>query len=138
MKRFAPILILVLATVLWSGCKKEDLVDPTTNDIEDITTQEQMDAKIASGVSLIFYHASWCTLCKEQRPAVEAVSEDAANAEVGFGEIEYDEHKDIVKSKNINGFPTIVIYVDGKEHIRFDGKGHSQAQIQQGIDSARD
>jgi hypothetical protein len=46
------------------------IVDTKTNSLTDIISQEQFDQEVKAGVSLVFYHASWCTRCAAQRPAV--------------------------------------------------------------------
>ena len=65
--------MLVLVSGLFlSACSKENLVPENTQliEISDINTYNQ---EIASGVSIVFYHATWCTKCASQRPAVENI-----------------------------------------------------------------
>lgn len=133
-------LVLLLAGIFnFTACKEDEeepLVDTTQNELVDITSQTQFDDAVKDGVSLIFYHAVWCKLCAEQRPAVEGVSTNAKFAAVFFGEVEYEEHKDLVKSRKIDGFPTVVVYKDNLEVKRFNGKGHSQQSLEDALTAA--
>ena len=52
-----------------------------------------------------------------------------------FGEVEYEDHPDIVEAHNIEGFPTIIIYNDGEEAQRFTGGGNTTADIKSAIQS---
>ena len=112
-----------------SACTKEDLVDTSSNDIEDVNSLQVFEAKIANGVSIVFFHASWCSVCAEQRPAFEATSAKSEFNTVFFGEVEFEANNDINQPYGITGFPTIAFYKDGVEVARLTGKGHSEADI---------
>ena len=130
---FKAIYLLGFMTIFFGCNDKEALVDVSTNKLEDITSQEQFDNEIKSGVSMVFFHASWCTKCAAQRPAVQTVSEEDEFIDIFFAEVEYEDHPDIVESRNIKGFPTIVIYKNDVEEKRFTGKGHSDEEIRKAL-----
>ena len=117
--------LIVFALVLIAGCKKE-LVDTAANDIKDVNSLESLNAEISSGISLVFYHASWCAVCKEQRPAFESLSKNKEAAFANFCEMEFDDNKEAVRAKKVTGFPTLVLYKNGEEKQRWNGKGHSE------------
>lgn len=120
--------IAVIAIALW-GCKKENLVDTSENEIADVQSQEQFEETIESGVTVVFFHASWCSKCKAQRPAFESAASNNSVGEATFMELEHEDHPDITEKYGVPGFPTIVIYQDGVEDIRLTGKGHSEQKI---------
>lgn len=122
-------LFIIMTAVLALGSCKKDLVDTSANQIEDLTDLGVAKQKIETGVSMVFFHASWCKVCKEQRPAFETVSKNTEVASSRFYEVEYDDHKDIVDNYKVTGFPTIVLYSGGKEIKRFSGKGHSESDL---------
>lgn len=128
MKRFFAIIIF-FALVASCAKEKEDLVDTSANEIEDLNSLEAFENKISTGVSVIFFHASWCSVCAEQRPAVEATSMMSAFNNVFFGEVEFEANNEINEPYGVIGFPTIVFFKDGVEQERFTGKGHSEAAI---------
>lgn len=134
MKRYFLFLLVILFI---NACdkEKEDLVDTSQNDITDINGLDNFQMEIQNGVSVVFFHASWCTVCAEQRPAVEASAADVANADVLFAEVEFEDNAEVNLEYGIEGFPTIVFFKDGIEEDRFVGKGHSVQAIQEVIDS---
>jgi thioredoxin 1 len=125
MKKMITLLSLI---VMLASCKK-DLVDTTANDIPDVTDLASFEQNIAEGVSLVFYHAAWCSKCKEQRPAFEAASNNTESGPAKFFELDYDDYEDIAKKYDVSGFPTMVLYKDGIEVQRFQGTGHSENQL---------
>jgi thiol-disulfide isomerase/thioredoxin len=123
------ILMLALASLIFSsGCKKE-LVDTSLNDIEDVTGVEKFNNTIASGVTMAFFHADWCRNCEEIRPTVEAVSKDADLDFAQFIEVNYDDNTDVFEDKSVPTFPQLLFFVDGEEKSRLKGKSHSQEAI---------
>lgn len=135
MKKF--LIFFLFSAFLAQSCKDDSpIVDTQANMLTDITSTQQFNQNIETGVSLIFYHASWCTKCKAQRPAVEAVAERAEFSEVFFGEVEYEDFSEIVGDRNIQGFPTVVVYKDNNEEMRFSGQGHTEQQFVDALNKA--
>ena len=129
------VLITLVATIVsaLASCGDQAIVETSNNGLVDITSEEQFNNGISEGVSMVFYHASWCSKCAAQRPAVEEVSEDGQFAEVFFAEVEFEDFDQLVKDRDIPGFPTIVIYKEGNEEKRFVGQGHSRAEVTQAL-----
>lgn len=128
--------ISIFLIVVGLGCKDDVVTNTATNSLVDIMSKEHFDTSVQSGVSLVFYHASWCSKCAAQRPAVEAVSEEAEFLDVFFAEVEYEDFSSLVEARGIQGFPTVVIYKDNKEEKRFSGQGHSQEEISNAVKAA--
>lgn len=130
-------ILLVSLIFLMGSCDKEQesLVDTSANDLEDINNLAFFENSISSGVSVIFFHASWCEVCAEQRPAVEEASQVPAYHTVFFGEVEYEKNTNINQTYSVGSFPTIVFYKDGAESARFTGKGNSLAEIEARINA---
>lgn len=128
-------LIPLFIAFIFIGCKKkesESVHEPVAG-LTAITTLSQINSEVATGVSMIFFHASWCSICQAQRPAVSEVAVDMDLNNVFFGEVEYDDHTDIVEAYNVDGFPTIVIIKDGAEVDRILGGGHTAEEIKTAI-----
>jgi thiol-disulfide isomerase/thioredoxin len=121
----------ILFLFFFTNCSKEKnpLVDTDKNELIDIESLSQFQTNINQGVSVVFFHASWCSICASQRPAVEAVSVLNQFNSVFFGEVEFEENQDINSMYNISGFPTIVFYKDGNEEHRMTGRNNTEAQI---------
>lgn len=133
-------LFLFAAILLFSvnACQeeeKEDLANTEANSVEDINALDVFEDRIADGVSMVFFHASWCTICAEQRPAFEATSENTTFNAVFFGEVEFEVNTNINQTYNVGSFPTIVFFKDGVEQSRLTGSGHSQATLEATINA---
>ena len=63
---------------------------------------------------MVFFHAAWCSVCKEQRPLVESASESEELSFAKFIEVEYDDQRDIFDTYNINSFPQIAFFKNGE------------------------
>ena len=115
------------------ACKKKEVEHEPVAGLLEINSITQINTEVSNGVSFIFFHASWCSVCQAQRPAVSEVAVDHDLSSVFFGEVEYDNYPDIIEAYNISGFPTMVIYVDGNEVDRINGGGNSAASLKSKI-----
>ena len=126
--------LLLSVVLMFFGCKKEviqqdESVHEPVVGLNSIVSLSDITSKTSSGVSLIFFHASWCSVCQAQRPAVTEVATDQELSQVFFGEVEYDDYPEILEYYDVQGFPVIVILKDGAEVSRLNGGGHSAADI---------
>ncbi|MEZ4911004.1 MAG: thioredoxin family protein [Saprospiraceae bacterium] len=117
--------LFITMTLVFSGCSKNEDIGTLTN----VNSLEEFNNTLDSGVSLMFFHASWCTLCQDQRPAIEALvnREDVKSAKIA--QVDYEVVKEVVNAYGITGFPTIVFYKDGIEKNRLNGKGHTEEEL---------
>ncbi len=127
---------LIIACAMLVSCEKEqESGNQTENEtapapkLTDITNLSGYNQQISAGVSLMFFHATWCSKCAAQRPAIEGLLGDASLKEVFFGQVDYEEIGEVVQAASVQGFPTIVFYRDGVETSRFAGQGHSKDKI---------
>jgi len=121
-------LFILLLVISFIGCSKEDI----SNDqkvLETINGITQFESNVKTGVSLVFFHAVWCSKCAEQRPAVEALTKDAQLNAVFFGQVDYEKNSDIRTKYGVAGFPTILIFKDGVVKHDLSGKGHTQEEL---------
>ena len=114
--------------IFFAACKK-DLVDATKNDIEDVQSLDAFKADIKEGSTVVFYFASWCSVCEEFRPTVESVQQNDEVNSVKFLEVEYDDNRDVFTDQGVNSFPQLLIYKDGLEQKRLIGKNHSESEV---------
>ena len=118
--------LLVLASFI--SCKKED-ISGDTGVLTTITSLAAYETEIKSGVSLMFFHATWCPKCEAQRPAVEGLTKDSALSKVKVGQVDYEKVQEIVNKYNVLGFPTILIYKDNVLKHEISGQRHSQEKL---------
>jgi thioredoxin-like negative regulator of GroEL len=60
---------------------------------------------------------------------VEGLLKDDALKQVFFGQVDFEKVNDVAKAAKVVGFPTIVLFRDGKEEARLNGQGHSAEKI---------
>lgn len=114
---------------LWTVSCNKDQDQAINSSLQDIQSLSEFNSQISDGVSLVFFHATWCPKCAAQRPAVEGLVGDATLREVFFGQVDYEKVTDVVQTAKVQGFPTLVFYKNGVETARFSGQGHSKEKI---------
>jgi len=70
----------------------------------------------ATGLGLIFVHASWCAPCQRTKPSIEAISQEDNGIAVVM--IDGDEDLDTPALLELKTFPLIVLTRDGEELAR--------------------
>ncbi|MCB0660173.1 MAG: thioredoxin family protein [Saprospiraceae bacterium] len=119
------LLLFVSIFIGFNSCSKTEDI----GSLENIQSLDEFKGIISSGVSLIFFHASWCPNCQEQRPAIEALTKRDDLKAAKIYQVDYEKIKEVVNEYNIIGFPTIVFYKNNVEVKRFESKGHSEEEL---------
>ena len=70
------------------------------------------------GVVLVDFHADWCGPCKMLEPTVEEV---AAETDATVAKVDVDELQDLAQSYQVQGVPTLLLFVDGEPADRMVG-----------------
>lgn len=66
---------------------------------------------------LVLFHAEWCSHCKRLMPTWDAfAAKNKHNKSIGFKKISCVEHPDVCDAF-ANGYPTIILFSDGKKHV---------------------
>lgn len=83
-------------------------------------TEDIFESKIASGVVLVDFFATWCGPCKMLSPIVEEI---AAECDGSFSvyKVDIDEAEDVAMDFAIMSVPTLIIFKDGVEATRMIG-----------------
>jgi thiol-disulfide isomerase/thioredoxin len=81
--------------------------------IHEPTSAAELDRLLASGDSMVMFHAKWCGHCKNTLPEYKKAAQDMMAAHPGLKVIAVngDGAPDILKAHGVKGFPTI-------KHIR--------------------
>lgn len=83
---------------------------------------------------LTLYYAPWCPHCKPVKPIFDELSEIyAGNKDVTISTINGDDNKELLKEKNIKGYPTIMLTYQDKD-IEYKGERTAQ-KLQEFIQS---
>ena len=86
------------------------------------SSNESDPAKImnSSEPTLIFFHAPWCGHCKRAKPEFEKLMKKISGMKgKKAAMINCDEHQDIARDNDVQGFPTIRYYHEGPKSKKF-------------------
>ena len=125
--------LLLFSTVLFlflNACTK-DSATVENSDLVTVNSLEDFQNRTKTGASLVFFHATWCSLCANQRPKVEALLQDNDLKNVFFGQVDFEKNTPIVDAYNVNGFPTILILKDGVVRHALTGSNNSTAKLKE-------
>lgn len=72
--------------------------------------EENFEENIKSGLKLVEFYAVWCSFCQKQRPVLEELSRN----NIWIGTVDADKNPLITEKYEISGFPTFVLFRQGK------------------------
>ena len=79
----------------------------------EIINEQNFNEKIASGVVLVDFFATWCGPCKMLAPIFEELSTEM-EGKVKFIKVDVDQCPDISMQYSVASIPTIIVFKDGK------------------------
>ena len=83
-------------------------------------TENNFEEKIASGVVLVDFFATWCGPCRMLSPVIEEIS-DESDGFYAVYKVDIDECEDIAMDFGIMSVPTLIVFKDGAEAERMIG-----------------
>lgn len=89
--------------------------------------KDNFDQEIKEGTVFVKFFAPWCGHCKRMAPTWEQLAasyEDNAAVKIGHVDCTADDNQNraICDSQGVNGFPTLIVYKDGKKIEEYSGK----------------
>lgn len=83
--------------------------------IRELTDETfEQDVKQSSGTELVEFFATWCPHCQHMQPLVEELAASNAHNTPVY-QVDIDKCPDLAKVYAPDGFPTFVLFVNGKE-----------------------
>lgn len=88
-----------------------------TTNVTQISLKEYEASIPKEGTVLVDFSAEWCPPCKKVEPIVKSLEEEGTQVI----RIDGGNQKELCKAMQISGFPTLIIYKNGKESARKTG-----------------
>jgi thioredoxin 1 len=78
------------------------------------------DQKVAKGISLIDFWATWCGPCRMAGPVIDELAEKYKD-KLLIGKVDVDKESELAEKYGVMSIPTVVLLKDGKEVDRVVG-----------------
>lgn len=131
------IVVIVIAYLIYSFYRKYTLLK--NSELQEksarliVLTDATFQKTIKTGVTLVDFWAPWCTPCRLQDPAINALA-DEMDGKVKVCKLNVDEHKKAATKMKIRNIPNIIIFKNGKPVKQLIGV-KSQRQIEKALNS---
>jgi thioredoxin 1 len=86
---------------------------------QPFTAKAFADAQAAGKSILVDVYASWCPVCKVQRPIVQGL--EKSNPQLAVFEVDFDKAKDVLKRFGVQYQSTLIVFKGAKEVGRSTG-----------------
>lgn len=83
-------------------------------------SESNFEQKIAQGVVLVDFFATWCGPCKMLSPIIEEIN-DEKDESFSVYKVDIDACEDIALDYAIMSVPTLIVFKDGQEAARMIG-----------------
>lgn len=107
---------LALSAVLLSAMSADALTRRLPFD------QKAFDAAQASGRPiLVEIYASWCPVCKVQRPLLTKLGQNPKYQKIAYFEVDFDRQKDVLRALRVSKQSTLIVFKGKNEVARSTG-----------------
>jgi thioredoxin-like negative regulator of GroEL len=122
MKRLLPGIVVILALVAFGWWRGRPVAVPAIFDTRPLA-QVQGEAEAQGKPLIIKATASWCPPCKEMDRTTfsDAGVVDAIRAAGLAAHMDIDEHQEAARAWGIEGVPTTLVFLNGRELARAEG-----------------
>ena len=93
---------------------------PTIYDVDEAAFERRVIQASRHQPILVDFWAEWCAPCRSLSPSLERVIAELEGL-VLLAKVEVDDNMHLVGHYRLRGFPTVILFVDGKEIGRFHG-----------------
>ena len=81
---------------------------------------ENFDASIAKGMTLVDFYADWCGPCRMMTPVIEEFAQEM-QGKISVGKLDIDASQRVTQAFGVTSIPTLILFKDGLEVKRIVG-----------------
>ncbi|CAO3598368.1 unnamed protein product [Absidia cylindrospora] len=96
-----------------TGSKDTPLVKPNPNGQSVVFDEESFKQATQERPYFVKFYAPWCPHCQHLAPIWEQMAKELTN-QIDVGEVNCDDHRDICRQNQIDGFPTLKLFANGQ------------------------
>jgi len=89
-------------------------------EVQKITSDEELEKAKQKGLALVDFGAPWCAPCRLQEPILHRLAAQF-EGRASFAAVNIDENRLAAINLGIRGVPTLILFRNGKEVLRFVG-----------------
>ncbi|PLY08249.1 MAG: thioredoxin [Arcobacter sp.] len=89
-------------------------------------TQDNFDATVKAGISMVDFWAPWCGPCRMLAPVIDELAEEF-EGKANICKVNTDEEQDLAVKFGVRSIPTIVFVKDGEVVDQMVGAASKQA-----------
>lgn len=112
--------IISLAFIFLLVCSVSYAADSEKHTKPIKLTTDNYIQEITEGVVLVDFWAAWCAPCRKLSPVLNQIAKEG-KLNIKIGKINVDSNKPFALSMDVKTLPTMILYKDGKEIMRFSG-----------------
>jgi len=112
--------VLALALVACAVFGEEAAKENVPTDIIELNEASYTKFVTENKLAVVLFYAPWCGHCKAFAPEYERIATALKEKGIPAGRIDGDANAEISEGVGLQGFPTIMVFVDGK-HVIYDG-----------------
>ena len=86
----------------------------------------QNGAEAAGSPKIVLYYVPWCPHCKNVMPEWNKLEQEADKTGVAVEKVDCEENPEEAQKQDVEGFPTIILFKDGKA-IQYEGEKTAEA-----------
>lgn len=112
-EKLLPVIAMVALT-LTAGCGDSSALNESTANVKHITQSEfTNEVSSASGAVVVDFYATWCAPCKILAPMMETQA-GLFKGKIKFLKVNVEESPALAQIYEVQGFPTVLFFKDGK------------------------
>ena len=115
------LIIISFITYIYFTYKKiKNTPETETHSAIKELNDQNFEAQVKTGVTLVDFWAAWCMPCKMMAPVLNETAEELGNT-AKIGKLDVDSNRAASAKYGVRSIPTLILFKNGKEINRFVG-----------------